>query len=324
MKFFLLVVLLVWFNGCGGSSNINLNDNTQATTKKNTYGLSSNKPIEIVPLKDTTIYKPKGIAQNTKLPIVLFISGWESQDSKHYQSLLSFIASQGYIAIYSKCPGRYSATTFIERFSQTLKNPQIENFIDKKNIGVVGHSSGGGFAFKVLDYFSKNGYGESSRFIFAIDPWFAFDMDANDFANFPKNSYVIIQEYFKTAITNPLQAQDPRIALSIYDNLSFLGKTHLSYQLYPNLIHSYVTGNKPYKDMQIVLKPLDALMAYLFKGKKDAYSVAMENSIADPINYLSRKRYVKPSENYYYKCYGELDDLKIALKNSIDYCKVLP
>ncbi len=325
MKLFWLLGFLFLLSGCNSSSPIEVDDNNQTTVQKNSYGLSLNQPIEIKTLEDTTIYKPKVIKQDAKLPVVLFIPGWESQSSTQYQSLLSFIASEGYIAIYSKCPGRYSTTTFIENFDKTLNSVLLEKFIDKKHIAVVGHSSGGGFAFKVLEYFSQKGYGESGRFIFAVDPWFAFDMDANDFANFPKNSYVVIQEYFKKTITEPLSAQDPRIVLSIYDYLSFLGKKHLSFQLYPDLTHGYVAGNRAYKDMQIVLKPLDAMMEFVFRGKKDAYTVAMgQNRIDDPKSYLSNRGYILSSPNYYYKCYGELDSLKDALKNSVDYCKILP
>ena len=315
MRFLLLISLLFFIFGCDSTSSSD-DDNNQTIIQSRTYGVSLKKEVEIQNFKNITLYKPKVIESNQKIPVVLFLPGWESQDSSSYKSILTFIASQGYLAIYSKCAGEYSASEFIKRFSTALD----AEYIDKSNIGVVGHSSGGGLSFRVLDYFSKNGYGENGRFIFAMDPWFAFDMSDDSFQKFPKNTKVVLQQYSNVPKGGD---QDPRIAMTIFDKLSVLGDENRDYQVYEDLTHGYPAGGRAYEKLQVVLKPLDALMDYVFYDKQEAFKVSLELGIDNPVE--NRKQIVSNIYDYYYKCYGELDSLKSALKrDKINYCSIIP
>ncbi len=277
------------------------------------YGKSLNLDMEIISFINTTLYKPKKIDLNKKLPVVLFAPGWGSKNHEDYKTLLTFIASQGYVVIYSKSPMEYAAQFHIERFSEILSDKNVSNYIDTLNFGVVGHSAGGGISFKIMDYFSKNGYGEKGKFIFSMDPWFAFGMGEDTFENFSKDTKVVIQQY------DYARQLDPRIALTIFDRLSILGDKNRDYQIYKDLGHGYPFGVGSYDTKQMILKPLDALMDYVFNSNLEAYESVLELGSDDPYTELSQP--LSPSSAYVYKCYGENDFLITALNRyGLDYC----
>jgi hypothetical protein len=283
------------------------------------YGTSLQKPIQINNYHDnTTLYMPKSLKKETKLPLILLVPGWGSQNASDYESLLRFIASQGYIVAYAKDAWKYSAKNFIDRFSNLLAEETVARHIDKSKLGVVGHSAGGGLAVPVLEYFSSHGYGDSGRFIFIMDPWFPFEMTQKRFQNIPKNTHLLIQLYLKGTQT------DPRIPLTIHDKLSFLGDSHRDYQLYHDITHGYPQGARPFSDMQIILKPLDALIEYTFHNNQEAYPIAMELGSDVPLQKHQETESLSPSEHYAYPCYGQLEPLKkVILEYGVDYCSIL-
>lgn len=283
-------------------------------SQKRVYGKSLNNEIEIQSFQNSTLYFPKVIKLDEKLPIVLFAPGWSSQDHSNYKTLLTFIASQGYAVIYAQSPMEYSANESISRFSRVLNDNLVSRYFDKSKLGVIGHSSGGGIAFKVMDYFSKHGYGSAGRFVFSMDPWFAFDMSKEDFENFPKNTKVVIQQY------NRHNTTDPRIALTIFDKLSILGDNNCDYQVYLDLGHGYPAGSNPYEQKEMMLKPLDALMDYTFFANQNAYKIALDIGSDKP--YKDNLQPVASSYTYDYRCNGDNDDLKSALKG-LNYCSIV-
>lgn len=288
---------------------------TPKDIQKRVYGVSLNKEIEIQSFPNSTLYMPKIIKADEKLPIVLFAPGWSSQDYSNYKTLLTFIASQGYAVIYAPSPMEYSADKSISRISAVLNDNLVARYFDKSKLGVIGHSSGGGIAFKVMDYFSKHGYGSAGRFVFAMDAWFAFEMSKEDFKNFPKNTKVVMQQYNKHNTT------DPRIALTIFDKLSILGDDNRDYQVYLDLNHGYPMGSGSYEQKQMILKPLDALMDYTFFANQNAYKFALDIGSDKP--YKDDFQPIASSFTYDYRCNSDNNDLISALKE-LNYCSIIP
>lgn len=327
MKIFPLVVFAyfsVFITGCQDRqkpimSTPDIKEEVVQDSNKNVenrvFGKSLNLDIETIDFSNATLYKPKKVDLNEKLPVVLFAPGWGSSNHLNYKTLLTFIASQGHIVIYASSPMAYNAQTSIDRFLEVLNDQNVLSYIDKRNIGVVGHSSGGGIAFKVMDYFLKNGYGSKGKFIFSMDPWFAFGMQVDTFEKFPHDTKVVIQQYDKATET------DPRIALTIFERLSILGDRNRDYQVYNDLGHGYPFGAGTFDSMQTILKPLDALMDYVFYENIEAYESALALGSDDPYHDLSQR--VSPSSTYEYKCYGEDRYLTSALNAyGLDYCAI--
>jgi len=315
---FIFVAFMVILMGCSKNSDpkqdINANDTSFTSSTQPTVDEKiSNKSIIIQTFDNATLYRPEVISDDG-FPVVLFAPGWSSQNHLDYKTLLTFIAQHGYMAIYIKSPAEYSSKISIERFSSVLEDKKVVEVLDKSKIGIVGHSSGGGIVFKLMDYFSKAGYGEDGRFIFSMDPWFAFDMSKSDLEKLPLNTHVVIQQYTNHSST------DPRIALTIFDAISTLGEENIDYQVYEDLGHGYPMGSDDFSKKQIILKPLDALINYTFYDRKDSYKLALEIGSDTPYdNYQPIFETIK----YGFKCYGGNEALnKVLEEYDLDYCAI--
>ncbi len=331
MKLFILIMLL--FVGCGSSSLIKNEQNISQVLSqdkfqdqyisepkedsKRVYGTSLAGDVVVQDYGDSVLYRPKILDSAHKIPVVLFAPGWGSKNYLDYNTILSFIASQGYAALYVSDPSEYDPQKIISRFSEVLENKTLLKYLDTSRIGVVGHSSGGGFAFVIIKYFADKGLGKNGMFIFSMDPWFAFGMGSEDFKNFPKNCSVVIQQFGDSGGT------DPRIALTIFDKLSSLGDKNRDYQVYKDLNHAYPFGSGvDYSQKQVILQPLDALMDLTFWKKEEAYPYALELGTDSPYGSVQE---VKPSVEYPWKCYGENQAiLEILDAKDINYCKIIP
>ncbi len=280
-----------------------------------TYGQSLGKPVSVETYVDGALYYPSDISTENPTPVVLFVPGWGSQNASDYESLLRFVASQGYTAVYVRDPAQYSADTLIERFENLVLRDDVLPYLDTTRFGVVGHSSGGGMAFTVAYHFLQKGWGGRGKFVFAMAPWFAFGMTENAFGNLPDTLDVVILQFGDDMTT------DPRIPLTIYGLLSRVPAENKDYAVVLGEGHSYPTGDKPFDQIQGVLRPLDALMDWTFNGREEAYSVALENGSDDPVEAGIQE--VLPSSSYEYKCYAEGNDaLAAALsRDGIDYCQ---
>ncbi len=262
---------------------------------------------------NTTVYYPSDMSPTHKVPVVFFMPGWLSANPQDYQTLLNFIASHGYAVIYSK--DYYGSTEdFIQRFEKMLDGANdILPSLDTTRIGVVGHSSGGGDTFRMLEYFSNKGYGQNGRFLMALDPWFAFDMTSERMRNLPVNSNIVILQFGDDGGDT-----DARIPLSEYALLDSIDNSKKDYQVYnqENANHGYPSGDKPVEDMQGVLKPLDALMDYTFgAGTQQAHDVALEVGNDDPYN--TGLQSVREIFQYPYRCNSHKNRSEVM---DIDYC----
>ena len=261
---------------------------------------------------NSIVYYPSDIVSMPKTPLVFFLPGFQSQNHEDYVSLLRFIASHGYSVIYAKDSWADTAT-FIARFEKMLDNKNdVLPYVDTTRIGVIGHSSGGGDTFKILDYFSKKGYGSNGRFLMALDPWFAFDMNSDMMRHLPSNTNLVIQRYEHPDHPN---TQDPRITLSEYALLDSIDKKKKDYQVFSPATHSYPGGSNAYSTMRGLLKPLDALMAYTFEHESVARHTALENGSDTP--YIDGLEIMKEIWRYDYRCNSHKNRSEVM---EIDYC----
>jgi len=261
---------------------------------------------------NSIVYYPSDISTDNKTPLIFFCPGFQSHDPETYHSLLHFIAGYGYSVIYAK--DYYGdVETFIERFEKMLDdNNDVLPYVDTTRIGVIGHSSGGGDTFKILDHFSKKGYGENGRFLMAFDPWFAFGMNSDMMRHLPTNTNVVIQRYEHPDHSN---TQDPRITLSEYALLDSIDDNKKDYQVYNPATHGYPTGSRAYSEMEGILKPLEALMVYTFENNEDAHDMALENGSDMP--YEDGLENMKHIWEYDYRCNSHKNRSEVM---EIDYC----
>ena len=272
----------------------------------------------------SVIYRPADYATIPPTPVVFFAPGWTSVDPTDYQSLLTFTASQGYSIIFAKDnSGAYSANHLIGYFNTMATRPEVAPYIDTTKIGVIGHSSGGGHAFKTLAALSAQGWGASARFLFSMEPWFAFDMNNSDMQMLPANTHAIVIQ-FGPGGNNNVNNTDARIPLTEFYLLTSIPAAEKDYQIFVNADHNYPKGNGSYASMAGILKPLDALMDYTFNASAgaNAHQVALEVGNDDPYANGNGIQVVKPMSAYQYRCDGnDNSGANATLANSdIDYC----
>jgi len=284
-------------------------------------------------------YYPSDISTDHPTPVVFFVPGWKNTDPKEYETLLKFIASQGISVIYAQdIEGDFGAAELYKRLKSMAKNPRVLPYIDTSRIGVMGFSSGGGHAFKILhDLSATEGWGENGRFLFAMEPWFAFDMNKTEMQNLPSDTNIIFTQFGEKGFNvDPGygDAQDPRIVLSEYYLLGNIPIDKKDYQIvthdalsptgladhrYPTNHyrggHGNVYSQVEYSEMQGILKPLDALIDYTFRYPTydRAHKIALEVGDDDPYgsNGQDGIQIVKPIDSYGFPC---------GTKNGINYC----
>ncbi len=322
MRYFFLFLGVILFIACDdGSSESDVLDNY-------TYGevgsYSVDKPWEESENHMSVLYAPSNMEELAPLPIIFFAPGWKSVDDEEYKTLLTFMASHGYMVVYAKDDlGAYDAEHLIEYFHEMVNNSNISSYIDKSRIGVIGHSSGGGHAFKILKTFWDEGWGENGRFLLSLEPWFSFDMNKSDMKTLPSNTNVLFMQFGKGG-ENLENNTDPRIPLSEYYLLSSIDKEHKDYQVVEEADHHYPEGDRSYSEMQGILKPLDALMEYTFKSPANvmAHQVALEVGSDNPE--LDGIQTLKATDEYHYRCDGDDNSgaIRTLLKHDINYCSM--
>ncbi len=268
----------------------------------------------------STVYYPSDIANmSNKTPLIFFTSGWGNEPflSTKYDSLLRFIASHGYTVIYTDEGQSTNPNIAIGRLETMIANQEsgfkdaILPFIDFDKLGVIGHSAGGGTTLTTLSHFS--GYGNNGRFIMAFDPWYAFDMSADDIKGLPNNTNFVLLK-FGVGGNSTNDGTDARIPLTIYSLLESIPNNHKDYQVYDleNADHHYPYGNLD--DIQGIAKPLDALLDYTFVEQSERTRiVALENGTDDP--YANGQGIQVVLDTYQYPCDGA--------NTIIDYCEIV-
>jgi len=265
----------------------------------------------------SSVYYPSDIATlKDKSPIIFFISGWiggGGVPSTKYETLLNFVASQGYTIVYVDEGATTNFQFSIDAINTILDVDFVKSdilpFVNKTKFGIVGHSAGGGLVFTLLDHF-KDEYGENGRFVMALDPWFAFGMDEEAMKGLPSNTNVSIIK-FGAGGNSHNDGTDARIPLTEFYLLNSIEAKNKDYQVFENGDHHY-----PYEDeIPGIVEPLHALMEYTFVDQAEYIrKIALEKGNDDP--YADGNGIQVVLESYQYPCDG--------WSTLIDYCEIVP
>jgi hypothetical protein len=321
--FFMIAITL--FIACGSSKSSSPKSDVKQKEAEVAYGEEGKSKVssKIYQQDGGIVYFPSDRTKENPTPVVFLEPGWftnkldpsEHNSSTMYKTLIEFVVSHGVTLIYA--PTRQDKSN-IDIFMKLAQRDDVLPYIDTTRIGVLGHSAGGGHTYYDIKKLSKHGWGENGKFVMAFDPWFAFGMKEEDLKTLPKDLNIIIQQFSKN------KATDPRISLTTYYLLDSIADEQKDYQVYKDATHSYVQDYARYEDkakkdisqMQHVLEPLDALMAYTFKNQESARDVALEVGSDDPI--ADKTEEVNERASYKYGCKNDY------IGKLINYCKILP
>ena len=313
-----------WSDGLENNPRIDSNVQSNITVTANfeldvVYGQSGSHavaPAYLEPNNQATIYYPTDASAENKVPVVFLSPGWGSTDPNRYKTLLTFIASHGFAAIYAQDKSHWSPSDQVVDYLAMINDVSIKPLLDTTRIGVIGHSLGGGHTFGVLDLLSSTpyNYGANGRFLFAIEPWFAFDMQQEDMLALPSNTNAVIQQYGIGGY-NAVNQTDVRIPLTEFYLLESIAENKKDYQVYndANIDHYYpyddpIGGPVDYAGKQVILAPLDALMQFTFVDSNNmvAHDTALEVGNDDPYADGNGIQQVFPrgDARYAYPCNG--------------------
>ncbi len=303
------VVVALLLSACGDSTKPSKSFESTATENQTqekeavqerayTYGeFGSYAPVITAVAEDehAIIYHPD-TWDITPTPVVLFATGFRNKDYRSYDTFLKFIATHGYSVIYIPDEGSYYQQ--IEKFKKILEDNEAR--FDTSKIGVIGYSSGGGFAFTVLQAMLEVGYGESDRFLFSVDPYFAPYMNKADMQDISTTNVLIMQ--IGPDGKDRGNDTDPRIVLTMYNLLN--ASNDKNYIVIPSdnnePNHGYIMKQDS-AQLQLLLKPLDALMAYTFGEKEPKHhTLALEGK--DKLDPYHGSQKVLDKSAYIYSC----------------------
>jgi hypothetical protein len=181
----------------------------------------------------------------------------------------------------------------LQKFDKIIA--EFSDKLDTTKIGVLGHSSGGGFAFKVLEHMIDKKYGENGRFLSVLDPYFAAYMDKSNIEALANTNIQFIQ--FGPSGNNT----DPRIPLVLYDLLTGNNIDKNYIVLADDNDHGY-PARQNINTMQSLLKPLDALMKYTFIEKLDTHHAMALEGEGKENPYVNSYQKVLSIDSYKFSC----------------------
>ncbi|HEV8511977.1 MAG TPA: S9 family peptidase [Cyclobacteriaceae bacterium] len=237
------------------------------------------------------LYKPKGIAEGQKVPVLLWIHGGPGGQTRlNYSAALQHLVNHGYaiLAVNNRGSSGYGKTFFAaddrKHGNEDLKDCiEAKKFlatlpyIDTTKIGIYGGSYGGYMVMAALTFAPKefkvgvNYYGVTNwlRTLKSIPPWWesfrkALYVELGDPAVDSAALYNKSPLFYASKITQPfivLQgSNDPRVLQVESDEIVAAAKKNnvpVEYVIFPDEGHGFVKKENNIKSSEEVLKFLD-------------------------------------------------------------------
>ncbi len=254
------------------------------------YGAMGEHPVRIASMNSpwpdyadngdmsVDLYFPSDISG--KRPTVFFISGWHVYHSERYRSLLYFIASQGFNAVfvpYLNVEPMSNLNILLTILDGVVAGPWAER-IDTSKVGFAGHSMGAGLVFYLAQ--QRSNWGAQGRFLFPMAAWWGFHLPATGNYQLPANTNLIVQVNHDDSGTDPRQNIDfllhnnvdaeRKTYLYLPGDANHISDHHVSYSVEENGVYYHDA-----LDQVGLHRPLESLMRYSFEGDTQWKSIGL-------------------------------------------------
>jgi len=221
----------------------------------------------------------------TKLPLVFFCHGMGADEYSPYKSLLTTIASNGYLVVYAPYSVARTKNAQEEQYDVMRKGiveavHSLSGIIDTTRIAIVGHSFGGGAVPSITwRLLNEDLWGGEAACMFIMAPWYMLNITNEMLESFPDYVKMIVQVYDDDRIN------DQRIAIDIFNAVAISPAskefiTVKSDRMFGcNLLanHSTPTDQNGHTILHVngIYRPLCALLDYSLKNDTAAYIFAL-------------------------------------------------
>jgi hypothetical protein len=227
-----------------------------------------------------------------KSPVVFFLPGQTVGSPSAYNNLIRHLASRGNTVMYVPFRERKIKNEQLEEYRNLLSavNDAAKAFtsnLDTSRIGFVGHSFGAGaipfLAWKII---VDRGWGSQGAFLYIMAPWYVFDMEPEQFEQFPSKVNMIV-EVFEDDLVN-----DHRIAVDLFNAMSIPDSQKMYTMVQTDTgngcmltANNFVPASRD--DIQSplavygVYRLIDALADYSFFGNKNAREISLGDGTPD-------------------------------------------
>jgi acetyl esterase/lipase len=242
------------------------------------------------PEQNVYVFLPESIC--APVPILLFLHGYNGGDPSYFSHFIPHIVSNGIGVIfptYSSFPTVNNPDDIMDKYRmlysgiyETLR--LYGNYFDTTNVGIFGHSFGGGAVpWIALKFFSEKGWGQKSAFLFVSAPWYVYGINDSGFLKLPSNLKASIVTYNDDAFN------DHQMAVSMFLHLNVPLSEKRFFTFFSDTLDSMIQSANhfvPYGIENIngvqdnldyfgIFKLFDALSSYSFSGNIDAKKCAL-------------------------------------------------
>jgi hypothetical protein len=267
------------------------------------------------------LHRPVGVAS---APLIVFGHGNGLADPRSYSRLLQHIASRGYAVVYA---AHQVATGHHEDRYRALWSgvqavvSEYREQLDLDRVGFVGHSYGAGalphVAHRAL---VGEGFGKRGALLLSMAPWYALEMNDDQWAELPIHLEVLILSFEADEVT------DHRIAIAQYEKFGVKRNTYLMARSDNRMgcelradhavpQTSGLGGRDDALDEYAIFRLFDALAASAFYGDASATRVASgsgnreqlamgfwsDGTAVAPLYFDANPQPAKPQSSYLFK-----------------------
>lgn len=242
----------------------------------------------LFPTENVHVFRPA--ERSSIAPVIFFAPGFGATDPANYRPLIQHIVSRGYAVVFSPFQIIAGDGSVYERRYDTIFAGYEEavkrygNFFDLTRIGFIGHSYGGGASFAMLQRGGVGkGWGNRGLFLFALAPWYVYEITTKQLLAFPIHAKVLVQVYEADTVN------DHRIAKEVFERTGLparekdfvMLRSDQQQGLELDASHGTPSGQAPNAlDYYGIWRLFDALADYAFNGTTAGQQLALGNGNA--------------------------------------------
>lgn len=242
----------------------------------------------LFPTENVHVFRPA--ERSSVAPVIFFAPGFGATDPANYGPLINHIVSRGYAVIFSPFQVIAGDGSVYEKRYDTIFAGYEEavrrygNFLDLSRVGFIGHSYGGGASFAMLQrgVFGK-GWGNRGLFVFALAPWYVYEITTKQLLSFPTHAKLLVQVYDNDTVNDHRIAKEvfERVGLPASEKDFVLLRSDQQQGLELDAAHGTPSGQTPNAlDYYGIWRLFDALVDYAFNGTAAGQELALGNGSA--------------------------------------------